>query len=128
VASSGKQWQAGASSGKQWQWQAAVGGLAAAVISTLAVEMSATNPNDVLLVVMSVDLGGGESGDIHIYQLDDPHDLAVEFIRKRGLDGETLIPGEDGQVRLIDRLQQYIGECTPQPPTPGLPFHASAHD
>lgn len=72
--------------------------------------MSASNPNDVLLVVMSVDLGGGESGDIHIYQLDDPHDLALEFIRKRGLDGETLIPGEDGQVRLIDRLEQYIGE------------------
>ena len=70
------------------------------------------DPNDVLLVVMSVDLGGGESGDIHIYQKDEPKALALDFIARRRLDGETLIPGEDGQVRLVDRLQEYIGVAT----------------
>ena len=59
---------------------------------------------------MTVDLGGGDSGDIQIYQNDDPAVLAQDFIAKRGLDGQTLIPGEGGSLmKLQDRLRLYIG-------------------
>jgi hypothetical protein len=62
-----------------------------------------------LLVIMTVDVGNGESGDIRIHQFDEPQALAIDFLSKYGLNADAIMPTPDGTgIRLLDMLTAHI--------------------
>lgn len=71
--------------------------------------MATAIPPDQLLVIMTVDIGGGRMSEIKIHAADDPTELAASFVEAHGLDPSAVIgEGPDGPVTLLPMLIDHI--------------------
>jgi hypothetical protein len=75
----------------------------------MSVHSELSLPPDHLLVVMTVDIGGGQNGLIHIRKSDEPLALARSFIAEHQLDANTVIaPSPAGDVTVLSMLVDHI--------------------
>ncbi|GKT32473.1 hypothetical protein ADUPG1_006623 [Aduncisulcus paluster] len=72
-----------------------------------------------LILVMTVDLGEGKSAYINVYDGDNPHSLALLFVKEHGLMDEVIEPLTQCLIERIDEVEQEMGiEKKKTSPTP----------
>lgn len=64
---------------------------------------------DAEILIMSVDLGDGRTGQITVHENDDPEELAVEFCVKFGLSEELVLP-------LTEQIEENVAELVETAP------------
>lgn len=75
----------------------------------MSVEGDGLLPPEQLLVIMTVDIGNGEFGEIQVRQGDSPRALGEAFVAANGLDPSAVIAeGATGPITLLHTLVEHI--------------------